>query len=149
MARINQFEALLDDLHREAVAKGYADTKAGQSTLKKPLTVREVMAKAGLDADEVKPFMGKRPMNPAALRDMNDASVPTALRNEALKQAIVAHAATHDNLNSPISGPMLHRVLQMAKAGRLTDDQARRTVEHHSKGLALPTDVMRAISSER
>jgi hypothetical protein len=44
---------------------------------------------------------------------------------------------------------MLHRVLQMAKAGRLTDDQARRTVEHHSKGLALPTDVMRAISSER
>ncbi|WP_433704448.1 hypothetical protein [Paraburkholderia sacchari] len=146
MARINQFEALCDDLHRLAVAKGYADKKVGQSTIKKPLTVREVMAKAGLDADAVKPFTGKKPIKPA---DLPDPPEPTILRHEALKQAIVAHAAAHDNLNSPISEQMLNRVLKMAKAGRLTNDQARRTVEYHSKGLALPTDVMRAVASER
>ena len=143
MARINQFEALLDDLHREAVAKGYVGKKAAQSAPTK--TIREVMAKAGLDADKVKPFTGKKPAKPAALPNADDAPEPAKLRHEALKQAIVAHAASHDDLNSPISEPMLNRVLKMAKAGQLTNDQARRTVEYHSKGLALPTDVMRAI----
>lgn len=142
MARINQFEALCDDLYRESVAKGYSAKKPGQSTLTKSMTVREVMAKAGLDADKVKPFTGKRPIEPASLPDPPE---PAILRHEALKHAIVAHAAAHDNLNSPISEAMLNRVLNMAKAGQLTNDQARRTVEYHSKGLALPSDVMRAI----
>jgi hypothetical protein len=122
--------------------------RATPSGLAKSLSLPELLVKAGIDA-KVKPFTGKKPAKTAALPDMDDASVPATLRHEVLKQAIVAHAAAHDNLNSPISEPMLHRVLQMAKAGRLTDDQARRTVEYHSKGLALPSDVMRAISSER
>lgn len=145
MARINQFEALLAELHTVSLDKGYS----AQKPLVKSLTIRQVMAKAGLDIDNVKPFTGKKPAKPAALPDTKNIPVPSTLRHEMLKQAIVQHAAAHDNLNSPISEPMLHRVLQMAKAGRLTDDQARRTVEHHSKRLALPSDVMRAISSER
>ena len=145
MSRINQFEALLDELHAASLDKGYADKKAEQPPLKKPLTVREVMAKAGLSLDDAKPFTGKRSVKPAALPDTDDVPEPTVLRHEALKQAIVAHAAAHDNLNSPISEAMLNRVLKMAKAGQLTNDQARRTVEYHSKGLALPSDVMRAI----
>ncbi|MFP3648428.1 hypothetical protein, partial [Paraburkholderia sp. SIMBA_054] len=54
-----------DDLYHESVAKGYAGKKTGQSTLTKPMTVRDVMAKAGLDADKVKPFTGK----PATIRE--------------------------------------------------------------------------------
>ncbi|REG61555.1 hypothetical protein B0G80_4408 [Paraburkholderia sp. BL6669N2] len=145
MARINQFEALLDELHAASIDKGYSE----QKPLVKSLTIREVMAKAGIDADKVKPFTGKKPAKAAALPDANDASTPATSRHEMLKQTIVAHAAAHDDLNSAISEQMLNRVLKMAKAGQLTNDQARRTVEYHSKGLALPTDVMRAIASNR
>jgi hypothetical protein len=71
--------------------------------------------------------------------------VPTVLRHEHLKRAIVLHAAAHDDLDSPICEAMLNRVLKMQKAGKLTSDQPRRTVEYHSKGLALPSDVIHAI----
>lgn len=76
---------------------------------------------------------------------IENAGVPTVLRHEHWKRAIVRHAAAHDDLDSPISEAMLNRVLKMQRAGQLTSDQARRTVEYHSKGLALPSDVMHAI----
>lgn len=145
----NNFELLCDQLFSEAVAKGHAGKNVVRPTITKSMTVREVMAKAGLDPDKVKPFTGKKPAKPAALPDTDSVPVPAKLRHEVLKQAIVEHAAAHDNLNSPISEQMLNCVLKMAKVGQLTDDQARRTVEHHSKGLALPTDVMRAVASYR
>lgn len=83
-----------------------------------------------------------------AMTDKPVAAAPkehVALRHEALKHAIVQHAVANENPNSPISEAMLNRVLKMAKAGHLSDDQARRTVACHSKGLSLPTDVMHAI----
>jgi hypothetical protein len=173
MARIDHFELLVDDLRRESVKLGYT---AGKKTVKKverapltkSMTIHEVMAKAGIDLSAAKPFTGKPPVihekgvtvgqkvlirgkrvMRAALPDADDAGVPAVLRHELLKRAIVAHAVANDTLNSPISELMLHRVLRMAKAGQLTDDQARRTVEYHSKGLALPSDVMRAVASNR
>ncbi|SOE59178.1 hypothetical protein SAMN05414139_01487 [Burkholderia sp. D7] len=136
-----------------------------KTSLTKSQTVQEAMLKAGIDPEKLKPFTGKPPVmrekgatvgtkalvkgrqavKAAPLPDAGDVGVPAALRHEHLKRAIVAHAAAHDDFNSPISEPMLNRVLKMAKAGQLTDDQARRTVEYHSKGLSLPTDVMHAI----
>jgi len=163
--KLNQFEELVNDLHREAVKKGMAVKKGvRKSTLTKSQTVQEAMLKAGLNPGELKPFTGKPPVmrekgatvgtkvlvkgreaKKAPLPDIEDAGVPAVLRHEHLKRAIVAHAAAHEDPNGPISEAMLNRVLKRAKAGQLSDDQARRTVEHHSKGLALPTDVMRAI----
>lgn len=140
-----------------------------KTSLTKSQTVQEAMLKPGMDPDKLKPFTGKPPVmrekgaavgtkvlvkgrqavKAAPLPDAGDVPVSAALRHEHLKRAIVAHAAAHDDFNSPISEPMLNRVLSLAKSGRLSDDQARRTVEHHSKGLALPTDVMRAVASYR
>ncbi|MFM0385867.1 hypothetical protein [Paraburkholderia dipogonis] len=105
-------------------------------------SLQDVLAKAQAAGAAAKIMASK-------LANADDAPEPATLRHEALKQAIVAHAVAHDDLNSPISEQMLNRVLKMAKAGHISDDQARRTVEHHSKGLALPTDVMRAIASNR
>jgi hypothetical protein len=134
-----------------------------KSTLTKSQTVQEAMLKAGLDPEKLKPFTGKttirektnvgdkvlvkgkQAVKAAPLPDIEDAGVPAVLRHEHLKRAIVAHAAAHEDPNGPISEAVLNRVLKRAKAGQLSDDQARRTVEHHSKGLALPTDVIRAI----
>ncbi|MDR6504070.1 hypothetical protein J2785_007264 [Burkholderia ambifaria] len=162
MARSN-FSKLLDELDamphpitgeyspikRRNVDKTSAAGKVvrARSTLAKSLP--DLMLKAGIDTTKLKPFTRKKAAKPAALPDTEDVPMPAKLRHEMLKQAIVEHAAAHDNLNSPISEPMLNRVLSMAKTGQLSNDQARRTVEHHSKGLALPTDVMRAIASNR
>jgi hypothetical protein len=110
-------------------------------TLAESLSVPELLVKAGIRG-RLTPFTGKKP---AALPEVDDASTPATLRHEALKHAIVQHAVANENPNSPISEAMLNRVLKMAKAGHLSNDQARRTVECHSKGLALPTDVMHAI----
>jgi hypothetical protein len=125
---------------RRSTGKKVVKARASK-TLAKSLSVQELLAKAGIDA-KVKPFTGKKP---ATLPDVDGASTPATLRHEALKHAIVQHAVANENPNSPISEAMLNRVLKMAKAGHLTNDQARRTVEYHSKGLALPTDVMHAI----
>ncbi|MGT2471652.1 hypothetical protein [Paraburkholderia terrae] len=161
MTRIkNNFDLLVEDLYQAQQRARRVDktAPAGKVARSRPTNLGKsrivdwnaALLKAQADGTlkTVAVKLGtKKPAKPAALPNMNDASVPTALRHQALKQAIVAHASANDNLNSPISEPMLNRVLKMAKAGQLTNDQARRTVEYHSKGLALPTDVMRAIAS--
>jgi hypothetical protein len=155
MARINNdFELLCDELHRASVASRRVDktSAAGKASRARPAplrksapapSLRDVLAKAQAANFAGKVAVSKIP-KPAGMPNVGDTPEPAILRHEALKQA-----AAHDDLNSPISEQMLHRVLKMAKAGQLRDEQARRTVEHHSKGLALPTDVMHAVASYR
>ncbi|CAE6694009.1 hypothetical protein R69619_00388 [Paraburkholderia nemoris] len=165
MARINQFEALLDDLHRESVAKGYARNKVVRPTIAKSMTLHEVMAKAGIDADKVKPFTGK----PATTREkgvrvgehvmvkgkaaMTDkpalAAEPrehTALRIARLIGEMKQHAQGHD-LNGPVTPEQLAACHALARAGEMSQEEVADVEKALSDKRALPLYLLKKLGS--
>ena len=165
MARINQFEALLDDLHRESVAKGYSREKVVRPTITKSMTLHEVMAKAGIDADKVRPFSGK----PATIREkgvrigdnvtikgkqvMTDKPVPvaeskehTALRGARLLSEMKAHAVGKD-LNGPVTEQQLKACHALARAGEMSQEEVADVEKAMTDGRALPLYIIKKFGS--
>lgn len=162
----NDFELLCDELHREAVAKGYAGKKVVRPTpITKSMTVREVMAKAGLDADKVKPFTGK----PATIGEkgvkvgdhvmvkgkhaMTDKPAPvaeskehTALRVARLLSEMKAHAAGKD-LNGPVTEQQLKACHALSRAGEMSQEEVADVEKAMKDGRALPLYIIKKLGS--
>ncbi|MCI0146666.1 hypothetical protein KNO81_12285 [Paraburkholderia sediminicola] len=161
----SQFDMLLDDLHREAVAKGYAGKKVVRSTITKSMTVREMMAKAGIDPDTVRPFTGK----PATIREkgvkvgdrvmvkgkkaMTDKPAPAAEPKEhtALRVARLLSemktAAMGRELNGKVTEVQLKAAHALAHAGELSEAEVADVKAAMDVGRALPTYILRKLSN--
>ncbi|TCG08851.1 hypothetical protein BZM27_09375 [Paraburkholderia steynii] len=163
----SNFELLCDDLHRAAVAKGYADKKSGQATIKKSMTLHEVIAKAGLDPDRVTPFTGK----PATIRErgvkvgdhvmvqgkkaVTDKSMPVdrfeppehvALRVGRAIADMKLHAQGA-NLNGPVTEDQLKACHALARAGEMSQEEVADVEKALNDKRALPTYILRKLSN--
>jgi len=161
----SNFELLCDDLHRQAVAKGYAGKKVMRPTIAKPMTVREVMSKAGIDADKVTPFTGK----PATIREKGvkvgdkvlvkgktaatdkpaTAAEPrahTALRVARLLGEMKRNAQGAD-LNGPVSEKQLLACEALSRAGELSKEEVADVEKAMKDGRALPTWILKKLGS--
>jgi hypothetical protein len=161
----SNFELLCDDLHRQAVAKGYAGKKVMRPTIAKPMTVREVMSKAGIDADKVTPFTGK----PATIREkgvkvgdhvmvkgktaMTDKPAPaaepsehTALRVARLLGEMKAHAMGTD-LNGKVTEAQLKACHALARQGELKEEDVEAVKSALDDGRALPLYIIKKLGS--
>jgi hypothetical protein len=165
MARINQFEALCDDLHRLAVSRGYAGKKVARPTITKSMTLYEVMAKAGIDADKVKPFTGK----PATIRERGvkvgdkvlvkgktaatDKPSPaaetrehTALRGARLLGEMKTHAMGSD-LNGKVTEAQLKACHALARQGELKEEDVEAVKSALDDGRALPLYIIKKLGA--
>lgn len=159
MARTNQFEALLDELHAASVDRGYS----AQKPLVKSQTIREVMAKAGLDADKAKPFTGK----PATIREGGvkvgdhvmvkgktattdkpsaEPREHTALRVARAIGEMKAYAQGKD-LNCPVTEQQLQACHALARAGEMSKEEVADVEKAFNDKRALPTYILRKLSN--
>jgi hypothetical protein len=136
---VNQFEALLDELHAASLDKGYS----AQKPLAKSQTIREVMAKAGMDIDKVKPFTGK-----PATTDKPVAAAPKehiALRARAIGE-MKKHAQGLE-LNGPVSEDQLKACHALAAAGEMSHDEVVDVESAMKDARALPTYLLKKLGS--
>jgi hypothetical protein len=166
MARINNFEALCDDLYKASVATGYAVKKVVRktSTLTKSQTVQEAMLKAGLNPGELKPFTGK----PATIREkgvkvgdkvlvkgkkaVTDKPVDaepkehTALRVARLLSEMKT-AAMGRELNGKVTEVQLKAAHALAHAGEMSEAEVADVKAAMDDGRALPTYILKKLGS--
>ncbi|WP_211606165.1 hypothetical protein [Paraburkholderia nemoris] len=134
---------LCDDLHRESVAKGSAGKNAGKSAPQK--TIREVMAKAGLDADKVTPFTGKQatPDKPAPAAEPRE---HIAMRVARAIGETKAHAQGKD-LNGPVTEQQLKACHALSRAGEMSQEEVADVEKAMKDGRALPLYIIKKLGS--
>jgi hypothetical protein len=162
MARINQFEALIDDLHRAAVEKGIAVkkvVKAKPSRLAKSAPGSlEFFAKAGkggvriVASESAKPgtklaVQGGKVVKPVADKPVDaEPREHTALRVARLLSEMKQHALGRD-WNGKISEKQLLACHALSRAGEMSEDEVAQVKSAMDDGRALPSHVMRKLAN--
>lgn len=169
MERINQFEQLLNEMHLEAVKKGYAVKKVvSKSTLTKSQTVQEAMLKAGLNPGELKPFTGKVTIREKGAREGDpilakgkDAVLakPKAGPGEnaeppehvGLRVARAIGDMKRHALGADLNGPVTEKQFQachlLARTGKMSMGDVEEVEKALNDGRALPTYILKKLGS--
>lgn len=164
MARINQFEALCDELHREAVKKGMAVKKVvRKSTLTKsaPGSLAEFFAKAqaaggkvtirekGVKTGDKVLVKGKEAVTAKPKADPGANAVPKEHVGLRVARAIgdmKAHAMGTD-LNGPVTEQQLHACHLLARTGKMTMEEVADVEKALNDKRALPSYILRKLGS--
>ena len=160
MARINQFEALCDDLHRAAVKKGGVRKT---STLSKsaPGSLEEFFAKAeaaggkvtirekGVKTGDKVLVKGKTAVTAKPKSDPGSNPVPKEHVGLRVARAIgdmKAHAMGQD-LNGPVTEQQLQACHLLARTGKMSMDEVADVEKALSDKRALPTYILKKLGS--
>lgn len=151
MAR--NFSKLLDEISSipdadgviRPLNRGTAGKKVVRPTSTKSMTVHEVIAKAGPDADKVQPFTGKKPAKTAP-GERAEPREHTALR---VARAIgeMKRFAQGKNLNGPVTEEQLKACHALARAGEMSQDEVADVEKALNDKRCLPTYLLRKLSN--
>jgi len=162
MARINQFEALCDDLHRAAVRKGYAvKAKTSRFAKSEPSSLAEFFAKAQAAGGRVTiretakvgdkvAISGKKAEKVKPKADAGANAVPKEHVGIRVARAIgemKAHAMGQD-LNGPVTEQQLQACHLLARTGKMTMEEVADVEKALSGKRALPTYILRRLGSD-